>query len=276
MRSIALVSVMCAGLAFSTGCHPGHMHRRVPVSENEAIFVSGEGEAKSPPDRMRLQLGVEAKAETLDAAIADSNKRSHALREALLKLGVAEKDMKTGQFSIQQIREPVVISYAESPPAAAPASSPAKGKPAVTTAPAPMPITRTEERWVERYQVSNTLDVTYPDLSRAGELISAAVAAGANNSWGLSFEITDPKPLQNQAREAALVDAKARAEQIAKATGVKLGRVLSVSDGGNGGGGPTPPMPMYKMTAMDSSVPIEGGETKISAAVQVVYAIERD
>lgn len=271
MRTIALVSVMCVGLALSTGCHGRHGRHAVAVSEAEAIFVVGEGEAKAAPDRMRLQLGVEAKAETLDAAMADSKKRSTSLRDALLRLGVAEKDLKTGQFSIQQVREPVVVTYTEPVAEQAPAVS--KGK--VVAAPA-APVTRTEERWVELYLVSNTLDVSYADLSRAGDLISAAVAAGANNSWGLSFEITDPKPLQNQAREAALADAKARAEQIAKATGVKLGRVLSVSDGGGNGSGPMPPMPMYKMANMDSSVPIQGGETKVTTAVQVVFAIERE
>ena len=282
MRTIALISVMCASLALASGCAHGHGGAHVAVSDTEAISVSGEGDAKGAPDRLRLQLGVEAKAESLDAAMADCQARSTALREALLKRGVAEKDIKTGHFSIAQIREPVMVTYTDPAPIPAPGpkATPSKpgasGKPTATvaTAPASLP-TRVEERWVDRYLVSNMLDISYPDLSRAGELISSAVAAGANSSWGLSFELSDPKPLLAQAREAALTDAKAKAEQIAKATGVKLGRVLSVSDGGDSGGGG--PVPMYKMAAMaDSAMPIDGGETRVRSNVQVVYAIERD
>ena len=271
---------MCAGLAFATGCH-GQCGSRsaVGVSDSEAIVVSGDGEALGRPDRVRLNLGVEAKAETLDAAMKDATARVTKLREALLKLGVTETDLKTGQFSIQQVREPVIYTVTDAAPAApaAPATPAGKaGKPLPTSAPAvaPAPITRTEERWIERYVVTNMLEVVYPDLTRAGDLITAAVNAGANNSWGLQFEVADPKPLEGKAREVALADAKKRAEQIAAATGVKLGRVLSVTDGSSDGGGGPVPMYFAKAQAMDASMPIEGGQTKVRLNVRVVYAIE--
>ncbi|HSC89243.1 MAG TPA: SIMPL domain-containing protein [Polyangiaceae bacterium] len=279
MRKLTQVSVMCALLGLASGCHAGgHAHHAQAVSESEAIFVTGEGDASAAPDRMRLNLGVEAKSESLQEAMKDCQQRSAALQEALFKLGVQKKDLRTGQFSISQQREPVIVHIAEPVAAvAAPSTTPSapKGKSkatAVDVAPAPP---RIEERWIERYVVSNTLEVVYPDLGRAGELITAAVAAGANNSWGISFEVADPKPLQAAARESALKDAKARAEQLAAQTGVKLGRVLSISEGAEGGS--MPPMPMYKMAAaMDaSSLPIEGGEAKLRASVHVVYAIER-
>lgn len=264
------IGLFCSGLALATvGCASHHHAPRAAVSDSEAIFVVGEGEALGKPDRVRLNLGVEARAETLDAAMKDATARMKGLREALLKLGVAEKDMKTGQFSISQTREPVTITYPTEPVPATKAS-PAGAPVSVASPP------RVEERWVERYVVMNTLEVVYPDLTRAGDLIAAAVAGGANNSWGLGFEVSDPKPLQAEARSQALADAKKRAEQIAQATGVKLGRVLSVSEGGTSGGGPIPPMyaKAERMMAMDASVPIEAGEAKVQASVQVVYAIE--
>lgn len=280
MRSIALVSSMCAALALLSGCHAGHGRHPVAVSDAEAIFVVGQGEASATPDRMRLQLGVEAKAETLEAAMADGTRRMTALREALYKLGVAKTDLKTGQFSISQVRDQVMVSV-PSAPVASPTSSgsqtarpPGKQEKASAQPVEPAPM-HSEERWVERYLVSNTLEVVYPDLTRAGELITAAVAAGANNSWGLSFELKDTKPLESRARAAALEDAQARAQEMAKATGVRLGRVLSVSDAGGYGGGPVPPMPMFKAAQMEA-MPIEEGQTTQHASVQVVYAIERD
>ena len=277
MRSIALVSSMCAALASSIACHPAHSRHPVAVSDAEAVFVVGHGEAAATPDRMRLQLGVEAKAETLEAAMSDSTRRMSTLREALFKLGVAKSDLKTGQFSISQVREPVMVQVASAPPAvpaAQPSRPPGKPEKIVGQQGESIPM-HAEERWVERYLVTNTLEVVYPDLTRAGELISAAVAAGANNSWGLNFELKDSKPLEARARAAAIEDARARAQEMAKATGVRLGRVLSVSDAGGYGGGPVPPMPMFKAAQMEA-MPIEEGQTTQHASVQVVYAIERD
>jgi uncharacterized protein YggE len=276
MRFTIFAGLIGASFLLSTGCAGGGTSRgaAVPVSEAEAIFVTGEGSASASPDRLRLNLGVEAKAETLDAALRDNSARMTALRDALIKLGVTKQDLKTGQFSISQVREPVVISVA-SPPVPNSKAQEASPQMKVGVAPASSEtqVMHHEERWIERYVVSNTLEVCYSELARAGELITAAVAAGANNSWGLTFEVTDEKPLEKKAREAALVDAQERALQIAKTTGVKLGRVLSVTDGSGGDVVPSYG-PMMKMAAMDS-MPIEGGQTELRLSVRVAYSIER-
>lgn len=267
-KSLLWMSAACVGFLALSGCHAGHQRHAVSVSDSEAIFVTGEGEITAKPDRMRLNLGVEARAEKLEEAMADNVKRMTSLREALLRLGVAEKDLKTGQFSVSQVREPISIRTTETP------SAPS-GELATSS--------RVEERWVERYLVSNTLEVIYPDLTRAGDLISAAVQAGANNSWGLQFEVTDPEPLQDQAREAAIANARKRAEQIAQAAGVKVGRVLSINEGNSSGVqpyiNPTRGMRLESAAfAADSSaaMPIEAGETKVRQFVQVAFAIEND
>lgn len=276
MRHRVISFALTLSLLGAAGCshHPHRSH--VGVSESEAIFVVGEGEATARPDRIRLNLGVLAKHESLETAMQESVSKMNALREALLKLGVIEADMKTGNFSIGQVKEPVLVTITEPAGVAVAPAPQGKGKEASKAAPAMAPsvVTRTEERWVEQYHVSNTLEVVYPDLKRAGALITAAVQAGANNSWGLSFEVSDPKPMEATARAAALADAKKRAAEIAEATGVTLGRVLSVSDGAVPG-----PMPMangFGAKAMSmESMPVEGGTSRLTTTVRVVYAIER-
>lgn len=230
-----------------------------------SLAVSGEGEVHARPDLVHLTLGVEVKNENLDLALADATKRVNALRDALLRLGVREADMKTGQLSIGTFREPVTVHVTH----AAPAPERSAGK----AAPAVEPTVVAEERWVERYVVSTNFDVKFSKIERTGELVKAAVAAGANQSWGIAFELADPKPLTDEARALAVKDARRRAEQLAEASGVKLGRVLSVNEGAEVPG----PMPMYRMAAkaMESdSIAVQGGETIVRANVSIVYAIE--
>lgn len=230
-----------------------------------ALSVSGEGEVHARPDLVHLTLGVEVKNENLDAALADATKRVNALRDALLKLGVREADMKTGQLSIGTFREPVTVHVAQ--PAPAPEKSSGK------MAPVAEPVVVAEERWIERYVVSTNFDVKFAKIERTGELVKAAVAAGANQSWGINFELSDPKPLTEEARALAVKDARRRAEQLAEAAGVKLGRVLSVSEGSEAPG-PMPMMRMAKASMESDSMAIEGGETIVRSNVTLVYAIE--
>lgn len=274
MKAFASIGFLAMIMALGTGCASHGRGSSVPVSEAEAIHVSGEGKAFGRPDRLRLHLGVEAKAETLEAAMKETTIRMTSLRAALLKLGVAEIDMKTGQFSFSQVREPITMMVPMPASKQAPASEPSPGtQKEMSGEAASDQKMHAEERWVERYVVTNTLEVCYSELERAGELVTEAVAAGANNSWGLQFEVADPKPLEEKARKEALLDAKKRAKQVAAGAGIKVGRVLSVTDGSSGDTGPVYG-PMNKMAAMEA-MPIESGQTEVRMNVRVVYAIER-
>lgn len=270
VRNLTSTLFTCT-LAFTSlvGCAE-HRGPRGPVHDSEAIYVVGRGQAAGQPDRVRLNLGVEAKGEKLEDVMKDATARMNKVRAALLERGVTESDVQTGQFSISQIREPLTVSTYESAPVTkgAPSEGVAKEAQAGTT------VVRTEERWVDRYLVSNTLIVKSSDLPRVGALISSAVEAGANSSFGLSFELEDPRQLDSQAREEALLDARAKAEQLAKTTGVKLGRVLAVHEVGSEGSGGSSPYPMAKAMAFEA-VPIEPGSLERTVQVQLAYEIER-
>lgn len=232
------------------------------VSQSEALVVSGEADVERVPDRARVTLGVEAKADTAEAAIADATTRAASLRAALLKLGLPEAHLRTSNYSVYQERE----ELAPPPP---PVLAPVGGK-----GPQPVPPPQTP-RFVERTRVTLNVEVLIDQLSLVGKVLGEAANAGSNTASGLSFELRDSKPAEADARAAAIADARSRAEQLAKLSGVKLGRVLQVVDGGASVGGPAPyGMPMMAK-ASAGPVPVDGGTLKLHGTVRVVFAIAR-
>jgi uncharacterized protein YggE len=114
------------------------------------------------------------------------------------------------------------------------------------------------------------LEVTLHDMSKVGDVIKRATDAGANNVWGVSFEIENPDALRAIARTQAIDRAKHNAEELARLSGVKLGKLVSIGENDMGGG-----VPMMKSMRQDASVdvPIEQGEITVSQQVQLVYRV---
>jgi hypothetical protein len=138
-----------------------------------------------------------------------------------------------------------------------------------------MPAARVEVQKAQEpeghYRVANVVEVTVRQVDRTGAIIEAATRAGANQVWGMRFELDDPKKLEAEARQKAVADAQARAQDLARLTGVRLGPVISVSEEGGG------PGPMFAQRAMaeDSAqaVPVERGELTVTKMVRVVYSL---
>jgi len=150
-------------------------------------------------------------------------------------------------------------------------SAPSEGTRRKSAAPATPESAPTVVRGV--YRANNMLEVTVRDLSKTGQVLQAATDAGANNIWGISFELEDPEPLLAQARAKAVEHAKRNAATLAQLSGVRLGSIVSISEGG-GGGGPVPPMyAMRSEVAQGGDVPIERGEVTVTQQVQIVYAL---
>jgi uncharacterized protein YggE len=242
------------------------------VAPVRGITVNGVGDAKAPPDIARANVGVEVRSETVDQATTEANQRMAAIVAALGKLGIAQKDMRTHSFSIsfeqQPMPPPVPLPHESAP--AEPAPRTRQAAPGQTAAAPPAPAPPVIRGY---YRASNMLEVTVRDLDKAGQVLQAATDAGANNVWGISFELEDPQPLLAQARVKAVEHAKQNAAALAKLSGVKLGAIISVSEGG-GAQGPVPPMfRMQAEAAHGGDVPIERGEVTVSQQVQIVYAL---
>jgi hypothetical protein len=123
------------------------------------------------------------------------------------------------------------------------------------------------------YHASNQVSVTIRELTKTGSVLDAAIQAGANNIYGVNFDIANRSALESQARQLALEDAHTRAEEIAKFAGVGLGDVVSISEVV---GGPVSPVSFRAAASADlgGAVPISPGELEVSTQLQVVYAIK--
>lgn len=200
------------------------------------ITVVGQGEAKGAPDTASIQLGVQTEAATAREALTSNNTQMEALVAKLKELGVEAKDIQTSNIGIY-------------------------------------PRYDNNGRTVEAYQVNNTVTVRIRNIAQTGSLLDNVVDAGANNVNGISFMINDPTQLQTTARDAAIADARARAEAMAKSAGVTLGQVLAISETV---GQPVMPL-MMRAEAADmaagSAVPVQSGEQAIGAQVQVTFEI---
>jgi uncharacterized protein YggE len=124
------------------------------------------------------------------------------------------------------------------------------------------------------YQASNSVNVRLREIGRAGAVIDALVAAGANQISGPSFGLAEPEAALDEARALAVTRARARAELYAKAAGVRLGRLVSISEAQ----APQPPMPRPMMRAMAdvamAETPVAPGEVGMRASVTVVFSTE--
>lgn len=291
---------MCA-LVFSSplvaGCTT-HVEAAPPGAAAHGITVNGQGKASGQPTIARANVGIEVAAPTAEQAVSESNARTAQVIAALKQLGIAAKDIRTANFSVhfeqpyQGIPQPYYVEPGATPapppappaatppaapaapgvptkPSAAPKQAGAAGKsnaPAAAAASPPQPKVAMPSGF---YRATNTVEVTIRDLDKAGQVLGAAAGAGANQMFGIAFEIEDPAPLEAEARKKAMVDARTRAERLAELGGVKLGPPISISEAG---GGMPVPGPMV-MRAEVGQVPIERGELTVIANVQVVYAI---
>lgn len=236
MRSALLPAA--AALVFS-GCAAPQASAADPVAPR-TISVTGEGRASAAPDMALITIGVQSEAPTAAAALRQNSADMTATINKLKELGVADRDIQTSGLSVNPR-----YNYEEN------RSSPN----------------------VIGFTASNSVSVKLRDLDNAGAVIDQAVQSGANSLNGVSFDFSDPKLLYDDARRDAIAEAKAKAELLSSAAGVRLGKLLYIQDGY--AAAPQPPV-MYRQRAemAVASVPMEAGESTVNATVTLIYAIE--
>lgn len=201
------------------------------------ISVTGEGTVQAVPDMATLSLGVTTQGATAAEALAENTAALQKVVDRLKAAGVAPRDLQTTNLSIN----PTWSSYDSS-----------------------------SSQTITGYTALNVLTVRIRALDGLGAVLDAAVGDGANTLNGLTFGLSEPRPAQDAARKAATADARARAELLAEAAGVKLGRILSISEGASF----ADPAPMYKAAdAVAAPVPVEAGEIGMNAAVTITFEI---
>lgn len=206
-------------------------------AEPRVITVAGEGRVSRVPDMATVRVGASHQAKSAQAAM---NAVSEALRAMMRKVeqaGIAPQDMQTQGLSLHAVRDQKSIQ---------------SGGPQLVG-----------------FVASNQLSLRVRDLEGLGAVLAALVGAGANDIGGIGFGLSAPDEAQNNARRAAVADARARAELYAQAAGVTLGQVVSITEGA---GGAVPRVEMMR-SAKVNAVPIAPGEVTVSAHVQVTWAL---
>ena len=122
------------------------------------------------------------------------------------------------------------------------------------------------------YQASNQLAIRFRDVRKAGPILDALVAEGVNQINGPSFSVEEMDAALDEARTNAIGKARARAELYAKAAGMRVKRILAISEGG-GSSPPPPPRPML-MAAKSYDTAIEPGEQELTVSVSVSFELE--
>ena len=203
------------------------------------VSVSGQGIVTTQPDTASVIVGVNIIEKTLSAAQEKAITQMTAVIAALKEAGIEERDIQTINYSVN-----ILQNYDTN------------GNPAT----------------IEGFQVSNQVNVTVRDLTALGGILDTVVSQGANAIYGINFYVNDPSVASSQARTLAVADAKKKADELAEATGMTVGRILSISENYS-----SSPMPYFVGRAESadesSAVPIQAGSTAIQVDVQVVYEL---
>ncbi len=235
--TLAVIVILVAGLL--SACSPASATNSLNPYPRQ-LSASGQGKVYIVPDLAYIYIGVRVQTANLSDSLNQSNSKSAEIASQLKELGVADQDIQTSAFNVYPQQ-----NYDQNGQS-----------------------TGTE------YVVENTVNVTVRDLNKLGQVLDSVVRSGANSINSISFDVADRAAAEKQARELALKDARARAEEIAGISGVELGKLISVSVYNSGS-----PAPVYEGkggAAMSSSgqVPVAAGQLLITADASVSFEIK--
>ena len=204
------------------------------------LDISATGETTRVPDIATISAGVVTRATTAKAAVSQNAVKMESVRAALKRAGIADRDIQTSNISLNP-----EYRYAENQP------------PRLTG-----------------YTASNQVNVRFRDIASTGEILDVLVAEGANQINGPSLTIDKPEEALNEARAKALADGRARAETYARQLGMRVTRLLVVSE--SGGSFPVPPpMPvMMEARAQAASTKIDPGEQKVAVTLGMIFELQ--
>ncbi len=209
-------------------------------ADQPTISVTGNGRVTLKPDIAMINIGVHTENADVTAALSENNVKAQALRATLEEHGVLPQDIQTTSFTVyqSQVYGPMGDDLGL------------------------------------KYMVDNTVYITLRDLSRMGDILTAVVDSGANNIYGITFDVSDRTAALSQARLEAMADARSQAEELAQAVGSSVGQVVLISVftytptyyspyGYGGGGG----------AEMAPSVPVSSGQLTVAVDIYITYEL---
>jgi uncharacterized protein YggE len=233
--------IMVLGLMLILSALPAYAATNETLSQ---LKVDGNGQVSVPPDMVTIELGVETRNVSSDVAAAENAELMNKTVNALLAAGVRKEEIQTSQYRLTMPSEEALIKA----------------------------LARVEQP--SEYVATSSVTVKMNATADVGRILGAAVAAGSNKIKSVSFGLRDSEPQADEALAKAVDNARRKAEIMASSAGVKLGRVLDMSEGYSYYGyaveesafkaeGPTTTI----------TVPLEPREVKVSAKVSITYEI---
>lgn len=208
-----------------------------PAFAESLITVTGDATVQATPDIATISLGVTTTGKTGAEAMAANSQSMQAVIDRLKASGVEDRDLQTSNLSLNPNWVNDSISSGQK---------------------------------IDGYTASNMLSVRVRDLAKVGEVLDACITDGANTLNGITFDLSEPRPALDEARKAAVADARARAELLVTAAGAKLGKIVSISENQSYG----QPMPAtYKMADAAMAVPVAAGQVGMTSSVTLVFEI---
>lgn len=240
--AIFLATALAFAMPMTSSADPQSSPAYAMASEGTLLSVSASADAKRVPDVASISTGVVTQAADANAAMRANAVQMDKVMAAIRAAGIAERDVRTSGINLNP-----QYKYTENAP------------PTITG-----------------YQASNTVSITVRDLSKLGKVLDTLVQQGANQVNGPSFEVDKPDEAYDEARLAALKKAQARAQTYADALGLKVRRIVSISEGG---ASLPHPMPMMRAMAADAGMAketsVSPGETTLSVSLDVVFELAR-
>lgn len=241
MRSLLFIPVAVAAALTFAACGGGDTIVNTTPADQSGITVTGHGEVQVPSDTATLSIGISVTAANVADARDRAAKSADAVISSIKKNGVDEKDIKTVGLSIQPQYD----------------------------------YSRANEPRITGYVVANSVEAKIRKLENVSKVVDDAVAAGGDSSRlsGIRFSVEDRDKAIQQAREAAMKDAKAKAEQLANLGGVTLDKPLTISETQS-----TPPTAIAAdakiAAAAGPATPIQAGTTAITVDLQVRWRVK--
>ena len=236
-----IVSALLAGAMFvpaATASAQVTTTLATPISGTR-LDISATGEATRVPDIAIISAGVTTQAATATDALGQNATRMERVRAALKRAGVADRDIQTASISLQP-----QYKYVENQ----------------------API-------LTGYQASNQLSVKFRDIRASGKILDALVGEGANQINGPNLTIDHPEAALDEARGKAITTGRARADLYARALGMRVIRVISVSE--SGGYSSPPPQPIMARAQMaDAKTSIDPGEQQLQISVAMAFELQ--
>lgn len=234
MALMALMAVAGLSLLVKTF----YMVKPQPTALTEhTITLSASGDAVGVPDVARINLGVLEEGDTVGDAMTAGTTKINAIVEALKQAGITDNDLKTTAFNITPRYNYDVQPYK-----------------------------------IEKYQLQQSVDVTVRDFNKLSEIVDSATKAGANSVASPRFEINEPEDLKSKARQEALVKVKQRADDLAAATGVKVGQMVNFTET-EPAATPTP-YPDYRTAGIEQAPTFQAGDQTVTVKVSVTYTLK--